>query len=107
MHRVTTPHLQVLTHHHECYILLSMSQRLQVLLEEEEFDEIRRIAQQHRMTVAEWVRQALRAARRDEPAVEPRRKLAVVREAAQWEYPTADIEQMLAEIESGYQSPLP
>lgn len=79
-----------------------MTQRLQVLLEEDEFAEIRRIAKRHRMTVAEWVRQALRLARTDEPYAEPKRKLAAVREAARHEFPTADIDQMLAEIESGY-----
>lgn len=81
-----------------------MSQRLQVLLEEAEFEEIRAVARRHRMTVAEWVRQALRLARRDEPATDPQRKLAVVREAARGGYPTADIETMLAEIERGYRS---
>lgn len=79
-----------------------MSHRLQVLLDETEFAEIRRIARRHRMTVAEWVRQALRAARRDEPAIDPRRKLAAVREAARHAYPTGDIDCMLAEIERGY-----
>lgn len=79
-----------------------MSHRLQVLLDEAEFAEIRRIARRHRMTVAEWVRQALRAARRDEPVIDPRRKLAAVREAAQHAYPTGDIDCMLAEIERGY-----
>jgi hypothetical protein len=79
-----------------------MSQRLQVLLQEEELAEIRRVARRHRMTVAEWVRQALRRARRDEPAVDPRRKLAAVREAAQGSYPTADIDVMLSEIGAGY-----
>ena len=63
-------------------ILIDMSERLQVLLDESEFAEIRRIAKRHHMTVAEWVRQALRAARRDEPATDPRRKLMAVREAA-------------------------
>ena len=81
---------------------MHMSQRLQVLLDEEEFAEIRRVARRHRMTVAEWVRQALRAARRDEPVEEPKRKLAAVREAARGSYPTADIATMLAEIERGY-----
>ncbi len=33
-----------------------MTQRLQVLLEDDEFAEIRRVAQRERMTVAEWVR---------------------------------------------------
>jgi hypothetical protein len=78
-----------------------MTQRLQVLLDEDEFEEIRRIAKRHRMTVAEWVRQALRAARSDEPYAEPKRKLAVLRESARGEYPTADVDQMLAEIERG------
>ena len=81
-----------------------MSQRLQVLLDETEFEEIRSIARRHRMTVAEWVRQALRLARRDEPATDPQRKLAVVREAARGGYPTADIQTMLTEIEQGYRS---
>ncbi len=78
-----------------------MTQRLQVLLDDSEFDEIRRIAQRHHMTVAEWVRQALRAARRDEPGAEPQRKLLVLRETARHAYPTADIDQMLSEIEGG------
>jgi hypothetical protein len=78
-----------------------MTQRLQVLLDEDEFEEIRRIAKRHRMTVAEWVRQALRVARSDEPYAEPKRKLAVLRESARGAYPTADVDQMLAEIERG------
>jgi hypothetical protein len=82
-----------------------MSQRLQVLLDESELAEIRRIARRHRMTVAEWVRQALRLARRDEPATEPKRKLAVVRESARGAYPTTEIGMMLREIERGYMDP--
>jgi len=73
-----------------------------VLLDDEEIAEIRRVAKRHRMTVAEWVRQALRRARRDEPVIDPRRKLAALREAARGSYPTADIGQMLTEIEGGY-----
>ena len=79
-----------------------MTQRLQVLLEDDEFAEIRRVAQRERMTGAEWVRQALRAARRDAPASDPRRKLSVVREAAQGAYPVGSLPSMLTEIESGY-----
>ena len=91
-----------MTHSWEPFILMYMSERLQVLLDEAEFAEIRRIARRHQLTVAEWVRQALRVARRDEPAAEPRRKLSVVREAAEASYPTADIAQMLSEVERGY-----
>lgn len=71
-------------------------------MEDDEIAEIRRVAQRHRMTVAEWVRQALRRARRDESGGDPRRKLAAVREAARGGYPTADIDRMLTEIEGGY-----
>lgn len=73
-------------------------------MEDVEFAEIRRVAKRHRMTVAEWVRQALRRARRDEPAIDPKKKLSAVREAARGEYPTADIDRMLTEIEGGYLS---
>ena len=81
-----------------------MTTRLQVLLEDAEIAEIRRVAKRHRLTVAEWVRQALRRARRDEPTTDPKRKLAAVREAARGDYPTADIDRMLTEIEIGYRS---
>lgn len=79
-----------------------MSKRLQVLLDEAELGEIRRAARLSRMTVAEWVRQALRKARREEPMTDTKRKTAMVREAARGAYPTADIDQMLSEIERGY-----
>ncbi len=81
-----------------------MSKRLQVLLEDSELAEIRRAARQRRLTTSEWVREALRVARRSVPAGDPKRKLEVVRAAARYAFPTADIERMLAEIERGYTS---
>ncbi|MBV8202900.1 MAG: antitoxin [Acidobacteria bacterium] len=80
-----------------------MSKRLQVLLEEDELREIQRAARRERLTVAEWVRQALREVRRQRPQASLERKLAAIRKAAQHSAPTADIDQMLAEIERGYQ----
>ena len=79
-----------------------MSKRLQVLLDEPEMREIRRIAKSQKMTLAEWVLQVLRVARREHPAVDPGKKLAIVRTAARHSFPTAEIDQMLAEIERGY-----
>jgi len=35
--------------------------------------------------------------------IEPESKLKAVRRAAEYSFPTADVEQMLAEIERGYQ----
>ena len=52
------------------------------------------------MTVAEWVRQALRRARQDHSAT-VETKLAAVAEAARHEFPTADIDVMLREIDAG------
>ena len=80
-----------------------MSKRLQVLLEEDELREIQRAARRERLTVAEWVRQALREVRRRRPQASLERKLAAIRKAAEHSAPTADIDQMLAEIERGYQ----
>ncbi len=54
------------------------------------------------MSVAEWVRGALRAARRREPLGDTGKKLEVVRSAARHAYPVADIDTMLGEIERGY-----
>ena len=79
-----------------------MSKRLQVLMDDGELREIKQIARRSRMTVAEWVRQALRTARRQEPLAPADRKLQVVREAARHSYPTGDIGQILDEIERGY-----
>lgn len=79
-----------------------MSKRLQVQLEDDELREVRRAARLARVSVAEWVRAALRAGRQAAPASAPDRKLAVVRAAARHSFPTGEIGAMLAEIESGY-----
>jgi hypothetical protein len=79
-----------------------MSKRLQVLVEEDELREIRKMARARHMTVAEWVRSAMREARRRQPGAPAERKLAAIRAAAKHRFPTADIDRMLAEIEHGY-----
>ncbi|MCC6198248.1 MAG: antitoxin [Burkholderiales bacterium] len=84
-----------------------MSKRLQVLLDDRELAEIRQSARRQQMTTAEWVRQALRAARRAEPRVAARKKLDVVRAAVRHEFPSGDIECMLEEIERGYRGGAP
>jgi hypothetical protein len=77
-----------------------MTKRLQVLLDEEEYLEIQSVARRQRMTVAEWVRQALRKARGDHPGT-VEAKLRAIADASRYEFPTADIEIMLGEIEAG------
>lgn len=82
----------------------SMSKRLQVLLPDAEMEEIRRLARREQVAVGEWVRRVLREARARRPVQEPQAKLKAVRKAAEYSFPTAEIEQMLAEIEQGYRA---
>lgn len=79
-----------------------MSKRLQVILDDSEMLEIQRVAKRHQMTLAEWVRQTLRAARRREPEVDTEKKLKAVRAASKHSFPAGDVNSMLSEIEQGY-----
>ena len=84
-----------------------MAKRLQVILQDPEYREIQRAARSQRMSLAEWVRRALTSARRQEPEGSGTTKLEAIHRAAQYGYPTADIDQMLNEIEAGYRSATP
>jgi len=84
-----------------------MSKRLQVLLDEAEFDELRVAARREGMPVSDRVREALREAHRRKPSDDVESKLRAVREAMRHEFPAPDIKQMLAEIEQGYPRTLP
>ena len=79
-----------------------MAKRLQVILRDAEYREIQRAARSRQMSIAEWVRQALALARRREPLGDVGKKLEIIRAAAKHEFPTGDIDAMLAEIEQGY-----
>jgi hypothetical protein len=81
---------------------MHMTKRLQVLLDDEELAEFQRLARRRRMTTAEWVRRSLRAAHDAEAGADVGQKLAAVRRAATFSFPTADIDTMLDEIEHGY-----
>ena len=83
-----------------------MAKRLQVIVQDPEYRDIQQAARLRRMSIAEWVRQALVQARRSEPSREVASKLEVIRTAARNEFPTADIGTMLEEIERGYGSGL-
>lgn len=79
-----------------------MSIRLQVVMDEAEHEAVRNAARERGMTVSEWVRETLREARRKVASGDAERKLAAIRAADRLGYPTADIDQMVAEIERGY-----
>jgi hypothetical protein len=84
-----------------------MSKRLQVLVDEDELSAYQEAARRRGWPLSLWVRQALREARLREPRGDLDVKLRAVRTAAQHDFPTTDIDQMLAEIERGYAAPSP
>ncbi|KAA6459780.1 antitoxin [Acidobacteria bacterium AB60] len=84
-----------------------MAKRLQVIVQDPEYRDIQRSARLRRMSIAEWVRQALVQARRSEPSREVASKLEAIRAAARNDFPTADIDRMLEDIERGYGSGMP
>ena len=80
---------------------MMMTKRLQVLFDDDEYQALQRSAREDRMTVAEWVRQSLRQVRaRRRQDVQA--KLEAVAKACSHEFPAADIQSMLAEIDEGY-----
>ncbi len=81
-----------------------MAKRLQVIVQDPEYRDIQRAARLRRMSIAEWVRQALVQARRREPSREVASKMEVIRAASKMDFPTGDIDRMLEEIEQGYGS---
>jgi hypothetical protein len=81
-----------------------VAKRLQVILQDPDYREIQLAARSRRMSIAAWVREALDLARRNEPGGSVGKKLSVIRAAARGDYPTGDIDRILAEIEMGYGS---
>ena len=81
---------------------MSMTKRLQVLMDDEELRTIQRLARREHVTTAEWVRQRLREAREKQARPDIAAKLAAIRTASAYRFPVPDIDQMLEEIEQGY-----
>ena len=81
-----------------------MSKRLQVLLNDKEMRAIQHSAKRQQVTVTEWVRQTLRNACPQAPLTDTKKKLDVVRAASRYDFPTGDIDQILREIDQGYQA---
>ena len=70
-------------------------------MDEKEFRSYQRLAKRKGLSLSEWARQTLRKARRQESVGAPEKKIEIIRAAARHEFPTADIDTMLAEIQKG------
>lgn len=71
-------------------------------MEPADYRAVLKAARRKGLTMAQWVRQVLRAAYVDTPSGRVGRKLEAIRRAAQHKFPAPEIGQMLAEIETGY-----
>ena len=74
------------------------------MFEDADYEALQKAASARGLTVAEWVRQALVAARRRESSGNVDRKLDVIRAAVRHTGPTGQIDRLGAEIERGYLS---
>lgn len=79
-----------------------MSIRLQVLLDEEELEEIKRRAATEHMSVSAWVRRALQHERRERPSTAVRKKLELLHSVSRREFPTGDYADIAAEVSRSY-----
>ena len=77
--------------------------RCRIFLNAEEYADLERIAAGRDMSIEEWIAERTRQALTDHHK-QVERIDKVIEMSAQGQHPTADIEQMLAEIEAGYLS---
>ena len=75
-----------------------------MVLNDDEFEELQRVARSEGSTVSDLVRRALRQSRNTRATGDMDTKLGVLRAAVRHSFPTADIEDVLADIERGYAS---
>lgn len=80
---------------------MSMSKRLQIVLDEQELSLFRRRARKQGLSLSEWARAALRRAAATDRGASPEHRLRAIERALQCNHPTANIDDMLAEIERG------
>jgi hypothetical protein len=78
-----------------------MRRRIYVEVDEAEYQRFREAARKRGLSLANWVRWALRRAGAAETSPDVDRKLAAVRSAARYAFPSGTLDRMLGEIGSG------
>lgn len=81
---------------------MDMTKRLQVLMDDADHAALQAAAAARRLSVADWVREALAAAQRRASSGDVDRKLAAIRAAVRHTGPTAQIDRLTAEVERAY-----
>jgi hypothetical protein len=78
-----------------------MSKRLQVVMSDDEYRAVERVARRWEQPVAEVVRASLKRTVEDARERLPEERIAAVLRFARFEGPTGDIQSLLADIEAG------
>lgn len=74
-------------------------------MEKQEYQRLQRFARRSKMSLGQWVRQVFRTAAAEQSETSPEKKIQALRLAARFQFPAGDIDQMLSEIDQGYQDP--
>ncbi len=82
-------------------MLIIMSTRLQIIVNEEEAQGYKRAAARQRMSLSQWARKILRNAARTQPGPTAEEKLSALDRALECHHSSGDIDQLLREIEKG------
>lgn len=78
-----------------------MSKRLQILLPEKEFNELRKVCKKHAVTVAEWVRASIRTSLESSRPIPVEQRIETLLKFAENRGPTGEIDEILSAIEKG------
>lgn len=78
-----------------------MSKRLQVLLPDAQYRAMAGFCKRQKITVAEWVRECIRRGFASIQPDSPEKKMAKILKYAKYRGPTADISELLSDIEKG------
>ena len=70
-------------------------------MDPKELESYRKTARREGLRLSEWVRLRLRQAQRDAPVRKAEKKLRAIAVATSYSFPTADIDQLLDEIDAG------
>jgi hypothetical protein len=84
-----------------------MSKRVQVSFPDADFVRMQSVASYENLSLGEWVRKELSRAAAAPPRRSVAEKLAAIRRASEYSFPTGDIDQMNREIAEGYGVGLP
>ncbi len=78
-----------------------MSKRLQVLFPDNEFNEIQKISQLNKQTIAQWVRDSIRSVIIKNSLLSPEKKIAKLLKYTKYSGPAGEIHEILKQIEKG------